>query len=95
MLMRVKPWNGEEGKTPKEPLSGNSLAVQWLGLCAFTAEGQGSIPVWCTKISRGEAKKQNKKNPGHLWFLQGKHRAWGKWLLPSPLGSLRSRYMEN
>ena len=33
MLMRVKPWNGEEGKTPKEPLTGNSLAVQWLGLC--------------------------------------------------------------
>ena len=25
---------------------GNSLAVQWLGLCAFTAEGAGSIPGW-------------------------------------------------
>ena len=23
---------------------GNSLVVQWLGLCAFSAEGQGSIP---------------------------------------------------
>ena len=29
---------------------GNSLAVQWLGLGAFTAEGLGSIPVWGTKI---------------------------------------------
>ena len=24
--------------------TGNSLVVQWLGLCAFTAEGLGSIP---------------------------------------------------
>ena len=24
---------------------GNSLAVQWLGLCAFTADSLGSIPV--------------------------------------------------
>ena len=23
---------------------GNSLAVQWLGLCALTAEGLGSMP---------------------------------------------------
>ena len=29
---------------------GNSLAVQWLGLCTFTAEGPGSIPGWETKI---------------------------------------------
>ena len=29
---------------------GNSLAVQWLGLSAFTAEGSGSIPGWGTKI---------------------------------------------
>ena len=29
---------------------GNSLAVQWLGLRSFTAEGQGSIPGWGTKI---------------------------------------------
>ena len=29
---------------------GNSLAVQWLGLCAFTAEGLGSIPGQETKI---------------------------------------------
>ena len=29
---------------------GNSLAVQWLGLGAFTAQGLGSIPGWGTKI---------------------------------------------
>ena len=29
---------------------GNSLAVQWLGLCALTAEGPGSIPDRGTKI---------------------------------------------
>ena len=28
----------------------NSLAVQWLGLHAFTAEGAGSIPDQGTKI---------------------------------------------
>ena len=32
------------------PTVGNSLAVQWLGLCAFTAEGLGSIPGEGTKI---------------------------------------------
>ena len=30
--------------------SGNSLAVQWLGLRGFSAEGAGSIPCWGTKI---------------------------------------------
>ena len=29
---------------------GNSLEVQWLGLCAFIVEGLGSIPEWGTKI---------------------------------------------
>ena len=31
---------------------GNSLAVQWLGLGAFTAGGPGSIPGQGTKISQ-------------------------------------------
>ena len=30
---------------------GTSLAVQWLGLCASTAGGRGSIPGWGTRIS--------------------------------------------
>ena len=29
---------------------GTSLVVQWLGLHASTAGGQGSIPGWGTKI---------------------------------------------
>ena len=29
---------------------GNSLAVQWLGLRAFTADGPGLIPGWGTRI---------------------------------------------
>ena len=28
----------------KNDVCGNSLVVQWLGLCAFTAVGPGSIP---------------------------------------------------
>ena len=32
----------------KEIFIGNSLAVQWLGLWAFTAKGPGSVPGWWT-----------------------------------------------
>ena len=28
--------------------------VQWLGCCAFTAEGMGSIPGWGTKVPQAE-----------------------------------------
>ena len=42
---------------------GNSLEVQWLGLCAFIVEGLGSIPEWGTKIQQvawcSKKKKQN------------------------------------
>ena len=31
---------------------GNSLMVQWLEFCAFTAEGTGSISGWGAKIHR-------------------------------------------
>ena len=40
---------------------GNSLAVQWLGLCAFTAEGLGSIPDLGTKILQAMRHGQKKK----------------------------------
>ena len=50
---------------------GNSLAVQWLGLCAFTVVGPGSIPGQGTKTQgvflaalhklHGAAKKKKKK----------------------------------
>jgi len=34
----------------KRYIWGNSLAIQWLGFHALTAEGQGSIPGRGTKI---------------------------------------------
>ena len=40
---------------------GNSLAVQWLGVCACTARGMGSIPGWGTKIPRAVQRRQKKK----------------------------------
>ena len=39
---------------------GNSLAVQWLGLHAFTAMGPGSIPGRGTKISQAAKKLKSK-----------------------------------
>ena len=39
---------------------GNSLAVQWLGLHTFTAEGRGSVPGWGTKIPQAEGQNKNK-----------------------------------
>jgi len=43
---------------------GNCLAVQWLGLCAFTAEGLGSIPGWGSEIPQAarHGKKTSKEN---------------------------------
>jgi len=44
--------------------AGNSLAVQWLGLGTFTAEGLGSFPGWGTKILSklcSTVKKKKKK----------------------------------
>ena len=42
----------------------NSLVVQWLGLCDFTAEDPGSIPCWGTKTEQVEKCSQNKTNTG-------------------------------
>ena len=39
----------------------NSLAVQRLGLCAFTGEGTGSIPGWVTKILQAAEPDKKKK----------------------------------
>ena len=48
--------------------SGNSLAVQWLGLHTFTAKrarvGSGSIPGWGTMIP--QVAKCGQKNNYHL-----------------------------
>ena len=35
--------------------------VQWLGLCASTARGMGSISGWGTKISHALRRSQNKQ----------------------------------
>ena len=40
--------------------AGNSLAVQWLGLCTFNAKGVGSIPAWETKILQASGCSQSK-----------------------------------
>ena len=42
-------------------MSGNSLEVQWLGLCAFTAVDPGLILGWGTKILQATRHGQKKK----------------------------------
>ena len=44
---------------------GNSLAIQWLGLCALIAEGLGLIPVSGNEIPQAmcHGQKTNKKTP--------------------------------
>ena len=44
----------------KKNTIGNSLVVQWLGLCTFTAVGPGSIPGQGTKIPQAAPCSQNK-----------------------------------
>lgn len=42
---------------------GNSLAVQWLGACAFTTEAPTAILVRATKILQVMQHGKKKKNP--------------------------------
>ena len=60
----------------KSATLGNSLAVQWLGLHVFTAEGAGSVPGWGIKIpqaawwpKREKKKKKRKKSATFPKFL--------------------------
>ena len=48
----------------KRKARGTSLAVQWLGLCASTAGGTGSIP--------GQGTKKKKKGKGKLESSRGR-----------------------
>ena len=41
--------------------SGNSLAVQWVRVCASTAGGEGTIPGWGTMILHAAQCGQKKK----------------------------------
>ena len=52
--------NTKKKKTKIEDL-GNSLVVQWLGLCTFTAKGPGSIPGRGTKILQDTQHSQKNK----------------------------------
>ena len=45
---------------------GNSLVVQWLGLCAFTAEGTGSSSRQGIKIPQAMQHGQKK---GNVWMF--------------------------
>ena len=72
-----KMWGGKKKKTTyssklslnclrlskhlKTQSVGDSLAVQWLGLRAFTDKSLGSIPGWGTKISQDTRCGQKKK----------------------------------
>ena len=66
-----------ESKKKKD--TGNCLVVQWLGLCAFTAEALGSFPGQETRIlqvvcSRGE-NKGKKKFKWYKWiYLRNKNK---------------------
>ena len=54
-------WVKSKGITIKIANIGNSLAVQWLGLGTFTAEGTDSIPAGGTKIPQAEWHRQKLK----------------------------------
>ena len=62
----IEEWSVEDiiglvlQKGHKKWSQGNSLVVQWLGLCTFTAEGLGSIPGQGTKIPQARQHSQNK-----------------------------------
>ena len=45
----------------KENVTGNSLAVRWLGLCAFTAKGPGSKPGQGTKIPQAARRPKKRE----------------------------------
>ena len=64
--MNLKHLTGSENKE----MYGNSLAVQWLGLHASTAEGKGSIPHQGTKIRmlHGQKKRKKDKKTGHVRY---------------------------
>ena len=53
---------------------GNSLAVQWLGLRAFTAEGVVSIPVWGTKIPQAMRHGQREKKNIYIYIERERER---------------------
>ena len=63
LLSTEKEDTGEYTQNKRNPpYPGNSLAVQWSGLRAFTAVGLGSIPGQETKIPQASWCRKKKKN---------------------------------
>ena len=60
--------------------AGNSLVVQWLGLCASTAGGMGSIPDRRTEIPQaaqhGQKKKKKKKSKDKVYICGRVQSVW-------------------
>ena len=52
---------------------GNSLEVQWLGLCAFTAKGLSPIPDQGTRVPQATQSSQKKGHlpPGTTFLFSG------------------------
>ena len=48
--MGVSPCRLQYASLKEQGHLGSSLVVQWLGLCALSAEGPGSIPAQGTKV---------------------------------------------
>ena len=61
-MKKTKNWKPLITPGFKRHHKGNSLAVQWLGLCASTAGGMGSIPGQGTKIPQAEQGSQKKRH---------------------------------
>ena len=53
---------------------GNSLAVQWLGLCAFTSRGAVLIPGRGAKILQATVRQKKKKTMRDLFAKTGRAR---------------------
>ena len=60
-LIKLVWGHRELSPSDKNGLSGNSLAVQWLGLCTFTAEDLSSVSGCRTRILQAEWHSQKKK----------------------------------
>ena len=60
----------------------NSLVVQWLGLCTFTAESLGSIPGLGTQIACTPEKKRKEKKKKKKQNKRQKHGKLKRYKLP-------------
>ena len=60
-LIKLVWGHRELSPSDKNGLSGNSLAVQWLRLCTFTAEDLSSVSGCGTRIPQAEWHSQKKK----------------------------------